>query len=185
LGITSLTRVKVQLTDPSSKNTNFSIVFRSYCIYHSQVTKYCHANLETHGTENQSSKGENFKHGCCMYKLVMSKSLAVNMIKSFVSELNNSFWSFAQQHISKWISKSLAVHTIKIICFWTKQFIFKFCTAMFSNGYQNWLAVHMEKIICFWTNNLFSSFAWPHISKWILDQELVILSDCYYLNKLD
>jgi len=35
------------------------------------------ADLETHGIENQSGKGENFKHGCCMYKLVMSKSLAV------------------------------------------------------------------------------------------------------------
>ena len=36
------------------------------------------ANLETHGIENKVAKVKfSNKHGCCMYKLVMSKSLAV------------------------------------------------------------------------------------------------------------
>jgi len=107
LETTSLTRIKVQLTDPSLKAQFFPLclevtVYMSLPSYKIFSIGSDNADLETHGIENQSGKGENFKHGCCMYKLVMSKSLAVRQ-KSFVSELNNSFSSFAQAHISKWV----------------------------------------------------------------------------------
>jgi len=109
LETTSLTRIKVQLTDPSLKAQFFPLclevtVYMSLPSYKIFSIGSDNVDLETHGIENQSGKGENFKHGCCMYKLVMSKSLAVWQ-KSFVSELNNSFSSFAQAHISKWVSK--------------------------------------------------------------------------------
>lgn len=63
---TSLTRIKVQLTDPSLKAQFFPLclevtVYMSLPSYKIFSIGSDNADLETHGIENQSGKGEIFK----------------------------------------------------------------------------------------------------------------------------
>jgi len=174
LETTSLTRIKVQLTDPSLKAQFFPLCLEvtvymslpSYKIFSIGSDK---ADLETHGIENQSGKGENFKHGCCMYKLVMSKSLAVWQKKSFVSELKIHFQVLHRQIFLNGYQNHWLTYDKKLfVSEWTNHF-----QVLHSHIFLMDVKTHClyiwKKIICFWTNNSFSSFAWPHISKWILD----------------